>query len=308
MPFFSIIIPLYNKENYIENTLKSVLNQSFIDFEIIIVNDGSTDNSEQIVFQFNDKRIHYFHKKNEGVSIARNFGIEHAKSNFICFLDADDFWYENYLEIMQTYIEKFPTYKVFSSAIEIETSKTIFPAQYSIKKNADFEIINFFEASERECAIWTSSAVFHKSIFKKTGVFDPNIKIAEDTDLWIRIGLNFQILFIWKILARYVYDERSVSRASNYIFEESSFTKYSEQEKTNKELKKYLDLNRFSVAIKNKLNDNHVNFEKVRKEINLTNLSFKKRLLLKLPTPILKKLIPLKLFLANLGIGKSIFK
>ncbi|GAW90347.1 glycosyl transferase, group 2 family protein [Flavobacterium psychrophilum] len=63
MPFFSIIIPLYNKENYIEYTLKSVLNQSFIDFEIIIVNDGSTDNSEQIVFQFNDKRIHYFHKK-----------------------------------------------------------------------------------------------------------------------------------------------------------------------------------------------------------------------------------------------------
>ena len=308
MPFFSIIIPLYNKENYIENTLKSVLNQSFIDFEIIIVNDGSTDNSEQIVFQFNDKRIHYFHKKNEGVSIARNFGIEQARSNFICFLDADDFWYENYLEIMQTYIEKFPTYKVFSSAIEIETSKTIFPAQYSIKKNADFEIINFFEASKKECAIWTSSAVFHKSIFKKTGVFDPNIKIAEDTDLWIRIGLNFQILFIWKILARYVYDEQSVSRDSNYIFEESSFIKYVEEEKNNKDLKKYLDLNRFSAAIKNKLNDNHVNFEKVRKEINLTNLSFKKRILLKLPTLILKKLILLKLFLANLGIGKSIFK
>ncbi|SNB11619.1 Glycosyl transferase, group 2 family protein [Flavobacterium psychrophilum] len=308
MPFFSIIIPLYNKENYIEYTLKSVLNQSFIDFEIIIVNDGSTDNSEQIVFQFNDKRIHYFHKKNEGVSIARNFGIEQAKSDFICFLDADDFWYENYLEIMQTYIEKFSTYKVFSSAIEIETSKTIFPAQYSIKKNADFEIINFFEASEKECAIWTSSSVFHKSIFKKTGVFDPNIKISEDTDLWIRIGLQYPIVFIWKTIARYVYDEQSVSRTSNYIFEESSFLKYVEKEKTNKELKKYLDLNRFSAAIKNKLNDNYASFEKVIKEINLTNLSFKKRLLLKLPTPILKKIILLKLFLANLGIGNSIFK
>ncbi|WP_395057847.1 glycosyltransferase family 2 protein, partial [Flavobacterium sp.] len=279
MSFFSIIIPLYNKENHIENTLKSVLNQSFIDFEIIVVNDGSTDNSEQIVFQFNDNRIHYFYKKNEGVSIARNFGIEQAKSNLICFLDADDFWYENFLETMYRYIKKLPEYKVFSSAIEIETSKTIFPAQYSIKRNNDFEIINFFEASEKESVIWTSSTVFHKSVFTKTGMFDPNIKISEDTDLWIRVGLQYQIVFIWKILARYVYDERSISRASNYIFEESSFAKYYEEEKTNKNLKKYLDLNRFSVAIKNKLNDDLINFQKNYEVIDLNNLEFKKRFL-----------------------------
>ena len=308
MSFFSIVIPLYNKEKYIENTLKSVLNQSFIDFEIILVNDGSTDNSEQIVFQFNDNRIHYFYKKNEGVSIARNFGIEQAKSNFICFLDADDFWYEDFLQTMYTYIIKFPTYKVFSSAIEIETPKIIFPAQYSIKRNNDFEIVNFFEASEKECVIWTSSAIFHKSVFKKTGVFDPNIKISEDTDLWIRVGLNYQILFIWKILARYVYDKQSVSRDTNYIFEESSFAKYYEEEKTNKKLKKYLDLNRFSVAIKNKLNDDLINFQKKYEAIDLNNLGLKKKFLLKLPTSILKKLIYLKLFLAHLGIGKSIFK
>lgn len=308
MSFFSIVIPLYNKEKYIENTLKSVLNQSFIDFEIILVNDGSTDNSEQIVFQFNDNRINYFYKKNEGVSIARNFGIEQAKSNFICFLDADDFWYENFLQTMYTYIKKFPTYKVFSSAIEIENPKIIFPAQYSIKRNNDFEIVNFFEASEKECAIWTSSAIFHESIFKKTGVFDPNIKIAEDTDLWIRVGLNYQILFIWKILARYVYDQQSVSRDTNYIFEESSFAKYYEEEKTNKELKKYLDLNRFSVAIKNKINRDNANFRKVRNEINQRNLILKKRILLYLPRLILIKLIQLKNFLANNGLGNSIFK
>lgn len=308
MSFFSVIITLYNKENHIENTLKSVINQSFIDFEIIIINDGSTDNSEQIVLQFNDNRIHYFHKKNEGVSIARNFGIEQAKSNYICFLDADDYWYDNYLETMCLYIKKFPEYKVFSSAIEIETSKTIFPAQYSIKKNNDFEIVNFFEASEKECAIWTSSVIFHKEVFKKVGNFDYNIAIGEDTDLWIRVGLHYKIVFVWKILARYIYDQVSVSRASSYIFEESSFAKYSEEEKTNKKLKKYLDLNRFSAAIKNKLNNNQINFEKNYEAINLNNLAFKKRFLLKLPTSILKKLIYLKLFLANLGIGKSIFK
>ena len=82
MAFFSIIIPLYNKENFIENTIQSVLSQSFQDFEIIIVNDGSTDKSEEKVLQFKDDRIRYFSKKNEGASTARNYGIEKASAHF----------------------------------------------------------------------------------------------------------------------------------------------------------------------------------------------------------------------------------
>ena len=81
MSFFSIIIPLYNKEKFIENTLKSVLNQTFTDYEILIVNDGSTDNSLGKVLQFNDSRIKHFNKENGGVSTARNYGIKKAKSD-----------------------------------------------------------------------------------------------------------------------------------------------------------------------------------------------------------------------------------
>ena len=80
MPFFSIIIPLYNKEKFIENTLKSVLQQSFTDYEVLIVNDGSTDASEAKIFAFNDSRIQYFYKDNEGASEARNYGIKKLKS------------------------------------------------------------------------------------------------------------------------------------------------------------------------------------------------------------------------------------
>src|SRR5262245_2597869 len=100
MPFFSVIIPLYNKENYIRNTLKCVLEQSFTDFEIIIVNDGSTDNGLKVVKEFTDSRIVIEEQTNKGVSAARNLGIEKAAGTMIALLDADDYWFPNHLEVL----------------------------------------------------------------------------------------------------------------------------------------------------------------------------------------------------------------
>lgn len=308
MPFFSVIIPLYNKENFIENTLKSIIDQSFTDFEVIIVNDGSTDKSEEKTLEFGDARIRYFSKENGGVSSARNLGIEKARANYISFIDADDYWYPDFLFEMHENIKRFPEQKVFSAAIEVEISKKVIPAVYSITKTGDFEIVNYFSASSKESVIWTSSAVFHKSVFEMSGVFDPKIKISEDTDLWIRIGLNYSILFSWKILARYVYDSNSISRNLNYIMEESTLLKYYSQEKENKLLKKFLDINRFSLAIKSKLNGDINAFRKYRNEILPNNIGLKKQFLLVLPSSILKKLISLKTFLTAIGLGNSIFK
>lgn len=308
MPFFSIIIPLFNKENFIENTLKSVLNQSFIDFEVLIINDGSTDKSEEKVLEFKDTRIHYFYKENEGVSAARNFGIEKAKSNYITFIDADDYWYPNFLEEMFKNIRRFPELKVFSAAIEVETSKKIIPSTYSIVKTADCEIVNYFEASSKETVICTSCAVFHKSVFEKTGNFDIQLKSGEDTDMWIRIGLIYPILFSWKILARYVYDPKSLTKNHTTTINSFDFSKYTSLEKTNPSLKKFLDLNRFSLAVKSKIIGEKKHFLLFYKAIDLENLSFKKRILLKLPVYILKPLIDLKTLLANFGLGNSVFK
>ena len=308
MAFFSVIIPLYNKEKFIENTLKSVLNQSFTDFEVIIVNDGSTDASEQKAKQFIDPRIGYFLKENDGVSSARNYGINLAKAEHLTFIDADDYWFPTFLEEMFNNINRYPELKVFSAAIEVETSKKVFPSSYSIVKTGDCEIVNYFSASMKESVIWTSCAVFHKSVFNESGIFDPNIKISEDTDLWIRIGLNYPVLFSWKILARYVYDSKSISRNFNYIMEESTFMKYCNQEKENKLLKKFLDNNRFSMAIKSKLNGDYSAFRKYSRVIKFENIGLKKRILLLLPSFILKELIFLKILLTNIGLGTSIFK
>lgn len=308
MPFFSIIIPLYNKENFIEDTLNSVLNQSFIDFEMIVINDGSTDKSEEKVLKFKDPRIQYFYKENNGVSSARNYGIEKATSNYIAFIDADDYWHPNFLQEIFKNIEHFPELKVFSTAIEIEISKKTFPSTYSIAKTGDFQIVNYFEASSKQSVISSSSAVFHKSVFEKAGNFDTNLKNGEDTDLWIRIGLNYPILFYWKVLARYVYDEKSLSKNHKIAIECLDSSKYAALEKTNAELKKFLDLNRFSLAIKSKILGDKKNFMKFYTEIDFKNLPLKKKILLKLPDSVLKLLINLKVFLTNSGLGNSVFK
>ena len=299
MPYFSIVIPVYNKEKFVVKTIESVLSQKFTDYEIIIVNDGSTDQSEAKISVFKDNRIKYYSKKNEGVALARNFGIEKATADYICFLDADDYWYPTFLETMQHYSSEHPEQKVFAAAIEIETKNKTIPAHYSIPSTSDFEIVNFFDASQKDCALWTSSVCIHKSVFEKVGDFDTKIKHGEDTELWIRIGLQFPIVFIRKILARYVYDDKSISRNSNYYFEQYTFDKYAVEEKKNPALKKYMDFNRFSAVIKCRLNGEWRIAIDIESEIDLKNLSFKKRVLLELPPMIVKVLIGLQRILGN---------
>lgn len=308
MPYFSVVIPVFNKEKFIESTLNSVLNQTFSDFEIILVNDGSTDESEAKILAYQDSRIKYFFKNNEGVARTRNFGVEKTTADHICFLDADDFWYPTFLETMYHYFQKYPDQKIAACAIEIETTKTVFHAHYSVTKNTDFEIVDFFKASEKMPILWTSSVVIHKNVFEEVGLFDPNIKKGEDTELWIRIGLHFPILFIWKILARYVYDDDSISRNNNYFFDDYTFQKYALEEKKHPALKKFMDLNRYSKVIKCKLIGDWETAKNAYTAIDFKNLNWKKKIIIQMPPFILKMLIHLKSFLTNSGLGHSVFR
>ena len=106
MPVISVVIPVYNKEKFIENTIYSVLNQTLSDFELIIVDDSSTDKSLSIIDSIKDKRIKTYSIKNSGVSKSRNYGVEKSSSNLIAFLDADDLWKNNHLEqLYKLYLE-----------------------------------------------------------------------------------------------------------------------------------------------------------------------------------------------------------
>lgn len=308
MPFFSVIIPLFNKENFIEATLNSVLNQTFIDFEIVIVDDGSTDKGAVILKKFTDSRISYYYKDNGGVSTARNLGLKIANAEYITFLDADDYWYPEFLTEMFKNIQLFPRHKVFSAAIEIATSKKVFAARYSVEKISDRQIVNYFEASINETVICTSCAVFNKNVFNHVGNFDEEIKSGQDTDMWIRIGLKYPVVFFWNILARYVYDENSLSKNKKFLNQKINFSKFKQQEKKDAKLKKFLDLNRFSLAIKSKIAGDYRTFQQYYKAIDSSNLGLKKILLLELPPIYLRQLIRLKLKLTNIGLGSSVFR
>lgn len=306
MPFFSIIIPLYNKEFFIQNTLRSVLDQTFIDFEIIIVNDGSTDKSEKKVLQFKDTRISYYSKKNSGVSSARNFGIEKSQSNYIAFIDADDYWYPNHLQEIHNLILQKKHLKVFTSLLEIESEFRVFKAKYSNLKKNKIQEINFFETSLSRIILSSSTAVIDRTITKEIGFFDTKLHKGEDTDYWIRIGFKYKIGLVNKITARHVFIK---NRLNEELFSSKilNFEKFIELERENKSAKKMIDINRFSLAIKYKTNKDYKNYNLVKNNINLKNLALKQRLLLQFPSTSLSLLHKFKLFLERKKIKISAF-
>ena len=194
-PFFSVVISVYNKERYIADTLQSVLDQTFEDFEVIIVNDGSSDTSSSIIETFSDQRITMITQDNQGASHARNQGILKAAGTFIALLDGDDIWDAAFLESIKKRIDEHPKQSVFASAIAHKHDRKIIPVPYSFEPTASVMILNYFEASVQHTVLSGSSTVFRKNILDKTGVFDTKLTSGEDTDLWIRIGLHYPHCF-----------------------------------------------------------------------------------------------------------------
>lgn len=201
----SVVIPLYNKADKIERTLKSVFAQTFTDYEIIIVDDGSTDNSSEIVEKFNDARILLIRQKNAGVSAARNRGICEAKGEYIAFLDADDEWLPEYLEEVNSLREEFP----YCNAIAInyihryQTGKVIPTIIRGINWKGDRGILdNYFEvASQSHPPIWTSAVSVRKDALKSVGGFPEEIKAGEDLLTWARLACRNKIAYSRRPLA-----------------------------------------------------------------------------------------------------------
>lgn len=193
MGFFSVIIPLYNKAQYIGRCLNSVLAQSFNDFELIVVDDGSTDEGPSIVASYRDPRIRLIHQENAGVSAARNRGVVEAQAAWLAFLDADDEYFPNFLERMHEAIVNHPEIGfVFSNYL------CQGPAGNTIKvvKNKDkhFQVIdNYcdFLYEHSLAGAHPSAIVINKSIFEQVGCF-PGPEWdhkGEDIDMWLRLGL-----------------------------------------------------------------------------------------------------------------------
>ncbi len=209
---FSIIIPLYNKEKFLFETLSSVELQTYKDFEVIIVDDSSTDNSFNIAKTFEkDKRFKVYTKLNGGVSDARNFGIEKAVGQYICFLDADDIWDSSYLREVYRLIKKYPDYDVFclgylSFNNVIEDTYAKFNLRKYIK--TDDAVIDFFRYSvlRKGSIALTSAVVISRSLIESKQLkFKTGCSMGEDVDFWLRACASKDIVYSNKTLMFYRY-------------------------------------------------------------------------------------------------------
>ena len=219
MPLFSVIIPLYNKENYIQQTIESVLQQTVTDFELLVVNDASTDNSVSVVSKISDSRIKLVENaKNVGLSATRNHGISKASGKIIALLDADDLWLPNFLETIQYLHKTFPEASIYGTdyAEMYESQEDLVP-----KKNisaplqgTSFVLPDFFEASMFQPIFSQSSVAFKKEICTEKTVFNPEITFAEDIDFYIKYGSIYKVAYCYKICSKVRFDvPNQMSRA-----------------------------------------------------------------------------------------------
>lgn len=203
----SVVIPLYNKEKQIAHTLQSVFNQTFQNFEVVIVDDGSTDGSVAEVEKLSDSRIRLIHQKNAGVAAARNRGIEEAKGDLIAFLDADDEWKPEYLATQYHLSQKYPDCNVFACNYEfrnIEGKVTPTIIRKLPFTGEDGILSNYFEvASCSHPPLWTSSIVVKKQAIQAIGGFPVGIRSGEDLLTWARLAVNGQIAYSKKVVAIY---------------------------------------------------------------------------------------------------------
>ena len=207
----SVVIPLYNKEKQIAHTLQSVFAQTFQNFEIVIVDDGSTDNSVEEVEKFTDSRIRLIRQANAGVAAARNRGIEEAQGELIAFLDADDEWKPEYLATQYHLYQKYPECSVYACNYEFrdfEGKVTPMIIRKLPFEGEDGILSNYFEvASCSHPPICSISIMVKKTAIQAVGGFPVGIKSGEDLLTWARLAVNGKIAYSRKSQAVFIRDE-----------------------------------------------------------------------------------------------------
>lgn len=213
---FSVIMPLYNKAAYVKKAIRSVLEQTYPHYELIVVNDGSKDNSaiiaEELLKDIPNARL--INQENAGVAVARNNGVAQAKGDYICFLDADDWWDVSFLQELQQFIKDYPEAGIWGTnywyvkkgkthiAVPCETGYINYPKLY---------------AETSVMPLTSISVCIKKDIFNELGGFPKGIKLGEDFILWSKIALHHKVAFLNKAIAYYNNDIPASLRATRNL-------------------------------------------------------------------------------------------
>ncbi|WP_026733063.1 glycosyltransferase [Fischerella sp. PCC 9605] len=220
MPLISIIIPTYNSEKTIKYTIESVLEQTLTDYELIVINDGSSDSTLDIVSQFHDLRIKVFSYPHQGANVSRNLGLAHATGEFISFLDADDLWTSDKLASQMKALQENPQTSVaYSWTDYIDEKGEFLLAGTHINANGDvYEqllVNNFLENG--------SNPLIRKEALIKLGGFDENLSAGQDWDMWLRLAREFSFVAVPKV--QILYRKSSNSLSSNLARQEKACLK-----------------------------------------------------------------------------------
>jgi glycosyltransferase involved in cell wall biosynthesis len=232
-PFFSIVIPAYNRAHILAETLQSVLVQTFTNWEVIVVDDGSKDNTKEVMQALVSEKIKYVYQNNAERSAARNNGIKNALGKYICFLDSDDSYCENHLETLHKFITEnnFPVAQIFVNCNYVKENSSTQPSFPSLTKS---DVLSYFLKN----SVVPIRLCIHKDIFF-TFNFREDIVIVEDTVLWGTISTQFESLHLEKYTVNYhIHQDQSVDISNNcFLPRLKGLEKMFEQENIQKVLK-----------------------------------------------------------------------
>jgi glycosyltransferase involved in cell wall biosynthesis len=208
MPKVSVNIPVFNDERYIKETLKSVLDQTFIDYEVILIDDGSTDGTAEIIKGISDPRIKYFYQKNQGIGAARNAALLRSQGEYIAFLDHDDLWLPEKLEKQIALLEARPEVGlVFSDTVFFNDHGDLY-CIYQERKPPRGRVFG-------ELLVWyflsLETVVIRRSVLDEVGWFNPAMMMAEEYDLFMRIAYKFDLDYVDEPLAKYRLHQNNYS-------------------------------------------------------------------------------------------------
>jgi glycosyltransferase involved in cell wall biosynthesis len=212
----SVIIPTYNCSAYLPEAIDSVLRQTYQDFEIIIVNDGSTDNTDEIIKPYLERypgQVRYFSQLNEGAAVTRNVAIRHSTGEYIALLDADDVWVPDKLEQEVVLLDQYPDVGLVHANITFISENG--DRLYTPERNMKFLSRNIFDNLYlRNADISCPTTLIRKECFNRIGLFDEKLSRlgCEDRDLWLRIAKSYKVMYIDKVLALYRVRKGSMSR------------------------------------------------------------------------------------------------
>jgi glycosyltransferase involved in cell wall biosynthesis len=237
-PLVIVIISTYNRAQKLRSALRSVVNQTYNNLEIIVIDDGSTDNTSEVVKNFKDKRIKYLYKKNSGPYDSRNYAIRRSKGDYIAFLDDDDQYLPQKIEMQVEFMQKHKEYGFCYGNLKILKNRK---SHLIISKEKENTYINLL-LDGTGSYVTIQTILLKRSVVKKTGLFRLDIKRAEDYDYWLRCAKKFKFGYIDKPLAIYKLHDSNITKDHDKILKWMSFVRLIHLKKLKKSdiPKKYL--------------------------------------------------------------------